>query len=185
MSGFRPLGETVLTEQWRVRAVTARFAGPDGEEFERFIVRSPGAVGIVPVLRDERGAPSVVLVRQYRPSVAGEMLEIPAGMRDIDGEPPEATAERELREEAGYSAGRIEALTAFHPSSGLTDAMTWLFLGLDLSPVEREAQSIEEEAMTVEVLPLAEALELVERGVLTDAKTIIGLLLARARLTQR
>lgn len=182
MTGFRPLGETVLTEQWRVRAVTARFASPHGEEFERFIVRSPGAVGIVPVVYDGRGHAHVVLVRQYRPALNRDMLEIPAGIRDVEDEPPEATAQRELGEEAGYEAGRIEALTAFHPTSGLTDAMTWLFLGLDLKPVERAAQSIEEAAMTVEILAMADALTLVERGELTDAKTIIGLLLARDRI---
>jgi 8-oxo-dGTP pyrophosphatase MutT (NUDIX family) len=182
MTGFRPLGETVLTEQWRVRAVTARFAAPSGEEFERFIVRSPGAVGIVPIVFDELGKPFVVLVRQYRPSIDFEMLEIPAGMRDVEGEPPELTAQRELGEEAGYAAGRIELLTAFHPSSGITDAMTWLFLGLDLQRVERSAQSVEEVSMTVELMGLREAIALVEAGEITDAKTIIGLLLARTRL---
>jgi 8-oxo-dGTP pyrophosphatase MutT (NUDIX family) len=182
MTRFRPLGETVLTEQWRVRAVTARFAAPDGEEFERFIVRSPGAVGIVPIVFDERDRPNVVLVRQYRPSIDIEMIEIPAGMRDVEGEPPEHTAQRELGEEAGYAAGRIELLTAFHPSSGLTDAMTWLFLGLDLRKVERSAQSVEEVSMTVEVIGLSEAIALIERGDITDAKTIIGLLLAQTRL---
>jgi len=185
MTGFRRVGETVLTAGWRVRAVSARFVAPDGVEFERFILRSPGAVAIVPVLFDPEGLASVVLVRQFRPSVEHEMLEIPAGIRDVDGEAPEDTAQRELGEEAGFRAGRVELLTAFHPTSGITDAMTWVFLGLDLEPVEREAHSEEEAAMEVVQLPLSEALAMVRCGAITDAKTIIGLLLAEDRVAGR
>ena len=77
------------------------FEAPDGRAFERDIVRSPGAVAVVPLLFDAEGMPSVVLVRQYRPPFDRYVLEIPAGMRDVPDEPPELTADRELVEEAG------------------------------------------------------------------------------------
>ena len=76
---------------------------PDGEPFERFIVHHPGAVAIVPVDADRR----VTLVRQYRAAVDRMVLEAPAGTCDVDGEPPEATARRELAEEAGLR-GRLD-----------------------------------------------------------------------------
>ena len=86
-------------------------------------MRSPGAVGVVPILFDAEGKPSVVLVRQYRAALDAELLEIPAGMRDVEGEPPEITARRELAEEVGLAAGRLELLTVFHNSAGMTDAV--------------------------------------------------------------
>ena len=83
--GFRLVDEREVYRGHIWRVVAGTFDGPDGTRFQRDIVRSPGAVGIVPVLFDPEGTPSVVLVRQYRPVLDLAVTEIPAGMRDVDG----------------------------------------------------------------------------------------------------
>jgi ADP-ribose pyrophosphatase len=161
----------------------ATFEAPDGELFERDVVRSPGAVGVVPLLFED-GVPTVVFVRQYRGPLDQYLLEIPAGMRDVPDEPMELTAARELIEEAGFSAGRMEYLTHFFSSAGMTDSVLHIYLATDLSPVARETHGPEETHMEVLRLPLAEAVEMVERGEINDAKTVIGLLLVDKRLRE-
>lgn len=185
MTEFRPLDERVV-HPWAVwKLVEADFAAPDGEEFTRTFVRSPGAVGVVPLLFDPEGVPAVVLVRQYRPPLDALMDEIPAGMRDVDGEPPAETAQRELIEEVGMRAGHIELLTRFHNACGLTDADTHVFLATDLEPVGHDRQGPEERAMTVHQIALTEALARIADGRITDAKTVMGLLLADRKLRER
>jgi 8-oxo-dGTP pyrophosphatase MutT (NUDIX family) len=179
---FRPLGERAVYQGHLWRVVVASFEGPDGERFERDVVRSPGAVGIVPVLFDAEGTPSIVLVRQFRAALGGEVTEIPAGMRDVEGEPPEETAHRELAEEVGLAAQRLDLLTVFHNSAGMTDAATHVFLATGLTPVPATAHGPEEETMVVLQVPLAEAVTDVARGAITDAKTVIGILLTQRRL---
>src|SRR5262245_57852627 len=103
-------------------------------------------------------------------------------MRDVDGEPPERTAHRELGEEVGLEAERLDLLTVFHNAVGMTDAVTSVYLATGLTPVPPNAQGPEEDAMGVVQIPLAEALAEVVRGSITDAKTVIGLLLTERRL---
>ncbi len=178
---FRLVAEAPIPVPGPLNPVLATVAGPDGP-FERFFVRSPGAVAVVPVLFDVEGTAVTVLVRQYRVALDGWFDEVPAGMRDVDGEAPERTAQRELAEEAGYVAERLELLTVFHNSAGMTDGTTHVYLATDLRPVERQAHSIEEESMEVHHVPFLEALARVRSGALTDAKTVIGLLLAAGKL---
>lgn len=163
---------------WHVSVGT--FESPDGELFERDVIRSPGAVGIVPVLFDD-GVPTVVFVRQYRGPLDRYVLEVPAGMRDIPDEPLELTASRELAEEVGLTAGRLEYLTQFYPSAGMTDSILHLFVATELVPVERDLHGPEETHMDVLRLPLTEAVEMVAAGEILDAKTVIGLLLVDRR----
>jgi ADP-ribose pyrophosphatase len=92
------------------------------------------------------------------------------------------TARRELVEEAGYDAGSVEFLTRFNISVGFTDEVTEIFLATDLSEVPNDLQGVEEQHMTVERVSLAEALALIERGELRDAKTVVGILLTLRRL---
>lgn len=165
---------------WRVAVVTVE--GPDGEHFERDVVISPGAVGVVPVLADAEGNFSVVLVRQYRATLDTELLEIPAGMRDVEGEPPTETARRELIEETGFAPGRLELLSTFHNSAGMTDALTYVFVATDLTPAEGVRQGPEEQAMEVLQVPLRDAVGMIGRGEITDAKTVIGVLAAERAL---
>ena len=100
---------------------------------------------------------------------------MPAGLRDVDGEPPEVTARRELVEEAGLQAERVEHLVTFHNSPGFTDEAVVLYVATGLSPVPDDRQGIEEQHMAVERVPLGTALAMVDDGRITDAKTVIGL----------
>ena len=99
-------------------------------------------------------AGTVLMVRQYRAAVDGELLEVPAGKRDVDGEATEVTAARELAEEVGRRAGRFDLLARFYNSPGFSDEFTWLYLAQDLSPVPLDRQGAEERHMTVEEVPL-------------------------------
>jgi ADP-ribose pyrophosphatase len=141
-------------------------------------VHHPGAVSVVPYEVDG----TVLLVRQYRAAIDAHLLEIPAGKRDVADEPPELTAHRELAEEVGRRAGRMELLGTFYNSPGFCDEYSYTYLARDLTEAPVEAHSVEEADMTIERIPFTDALELIERGEITDAKTIIALLLAKDRL---
>ena len=182
MSGFRRLGEEEVWRGHLVSAAVGRFAAPDGHQFERDVVHHPGAVSVVPLLD---GGAAVLLVRQYRAAVDRDLLEIPAGKRDVAGEPPEVTAGRELEEEVGMRAGRLEKLAEFYNSPGFCDEHSHVFMALDLEPCRSSAQGVEERHMTVERVAMADVPGLVAGGQITDAKTIIGLFLARDRLPSK
>jgi ADP-ribose pyrophosphatase len=122
---------------------------------------------------------SVLLVRQYRAAVDRELLEIPAGKRDVTGEPVETTARRELEEEVGMRAGRLEKLAEFYNSPGFCDEHSFVFMALDLEPCASSAQGVEEQHMTIAHISFDEVPGLIASGDLIDAKSIIGLLLAR------
>jgi 8-oxo-dGTP pyrophosphatase MutT (NUDIX family) len=173
--GFTHVGDRLVHRGHFVQVVEASYTAPDGSTFIRDVVRSRGAVAIVPV-RFVDGVPHVVLLRQYRPPYDADLIEIPAGVRDVDGEDLTETAQRELGEEAGLHAGTIV------PIGKLTDAITWLFLATDLIEVPHDAQGPEEEAMEIFSMPLSEAVAAVERGEILDAKTVIGLLRTERRL---
>ena len=174
------MGETVKFTGWRISVVEATFSAPDGTEFIRDIVRHPGAVAVVAVT----GTGDVLLVRQYRGAVDRELLEIPAGTRDVDGEPPEETARRELLEEVGVHAGRLELLGTMFNSPGFCDEETFLYLATALEPGQHDRDGVEEQHMEVVSVPLADTDALVAAGDLIDAQTILGLLLARDALAR-
>jgi 8-oxo-dGDP phosphatase len=184
VTGFRRIGEREVHQGYVWRVVVAEFEAPDGERFHRDIVRSPGAVAVVPLIFDAEGNASVLLVEQYRPPYERTIIEIPAGMRDVDDEPPEQTAERELIEEAGMAPGRLDHLVDILPSPGLTDSVTIVFLATDCSPVARDLHGPEEQHMTLLHLPLGDALAMIDSGEIADAKTVVGLL-ATQRLLER
>jgi 8-oxo-dGTP pyrophosphatase MutT (NUDIX family) len=175
---FKKLGEDVIHKGSILTFTVAHFEGPDGQRFDRDVIHHPGAVVVVPLVDDE----TALLVRQYRAAVETEMLEIPAGKRDVAGEPPETTAVRELAEEVGRAAGRIDLLARFYNSPGFCDEFTWLYLARDLTVVAEDRQGFEEEAMTVEEVKLADVPALIAAGTLTDGKSIIGLTLAAQRV---
>jgi ADP-ribose pyrophosphatase len=177
-SGFRRLDERVLHRGPVITLATATFVDPDGQTFERQVVRHPGAVAVVPLVDDD----TVLLVRQYRSSVDELLLEIPAGKLDVEGEAPEAAAARELEEEVGRRAGRLERLVSFYNSPGFCDEVGLVFLGCDLEESAVSAQGVEERHMTIEPVLLDEVPAMIADGRLKDAKTIIGLLLTRQRL---
>lgn len=176
--GFRRVHEETIYRGTVVTMAHGTFEGPDGDRFERDIVHHPGAVVVVPLVDDH----SVLLVRQYRAAIGRELLEVPAGKRDVAGEATEVTAARELAEEVGRAAGRIDLLARFYNSPGFSDEFTWLYLARDLTVVDLDPQGVEEQAMTVEEVRLADIDDLIARGELVDAKTIIGLTLTARRL---
>ncbi len=178
---FRKLDERTLVQSNLLHVAVGTFEAPDGQRFERDLVHHPGAVVMVPV---DKRTNEVIFVRQYRAPLDRELLEVPAGKRDVKGEPPEVTAARELVEETGLEAGRLQLIGHFFNSPGFSDEESWCFLATDLHTVPDERHGIEEEHMTVERYPLSHVDELVRSGEITDAKTIIGLFLARAVLSQ-
>lgn len=171
--GFRRLSEEIIYRGTVVTTARGLFEGPEGQTFERDLVHHPGAVVVVPLVDDH----TVLLVRQYRAAADQEILEIPAGKRDVEGEPTEVTAARELAEEVGRVAGRIDLLARFYNSPGFCDEFTWLYLARDLRVVDLDRQGVEEQSMTVEEVRLDDVDELIATGKLIDAKSIVGLTL--------
>lgn len=154
---------------------------PDGDVAEREVVEHPDAVAVVPLTPDGE----VVLLHQYRHPIGGFELEIPAGKLDVEHETPEAAARRELREEAGLEADELEWLVAYHNSSGWTDESTTVYLARGVRDVgfpDGFTARHEEADMRIVRLPLDEVAGRAARGELTDAKTLIGVLVAQERL---
>jgi ADP-ribose pyrophosphatase len=151
---------------------TVRF--PDGSTGQLEMIRHPGAAAVVPFASDPQGDdPTVLLIQQYRYATNGPLIEIPAG-RLNPGEDPAVCAGRELLEEVGVKAGRIERLTTIWTTPGFTDERIHLFWASDLTK-DKHAREPDE---FIEVMPksLSEALQLVRSGVITDAKTALSLL---------
>ena len=140
-------------------------------------------MAVAHVASGSRGGTAALLVRQYRAAIDRPLLEIPAGKRDVEDEPPELTARRELEEEVGMRAGRVEKLAEFFNSPGFCDEHSYVFMGLDLAPVARSAHSVEERHMSIERVALDEVPSLITTGAIVDAKSIIGLCLVREILT--
>ncbi len=180
-SAFQPLGEDLVHHGHIVDIAVGRFRGPDGDEFTRDIVHHPGAVGVLPLHDDG----TVTLVRQYRAPLDVELLEIPAGIRDVDAEDPSVTAARELAEEVGLAADTIEHLCTFHNSPGCSDEAVLVYVATGLRHVGTDLQGPEEQAMTVEHHHLDDLLQMIDAGELTDAKTIIAVLAVARRSDTR
>ena len=143
--------------------------------YQREVVHHNGSSVIVPVHDDG----TVVLVSQYRHPAVRYLLEAPAGTLD-DGESPEVGAARELEEELGLRAGRLEKLSEFFVSPGFCEEKMWIYLATELS--EGKQLLDEDELLDVVRLPIGEALEMITSGEIQDAKTIIGLILAAPRV---
>ncbi|MFM7069364.1 MAG: NUDIX domain-containing protein [Actinomycetes bacterium] len=178
MAGFRHLRDELIHRGWVISTFRSHFQAPDGTEFIRDVVRHPGAVSVVPLREDG----TVVLVRQYRAAVDQFVLEIPAGKRDVAGEPPEQTAARELAEEVGLAASEWTQLAVFHNSIGFSDELSTVFLARGLSDVPMDRQGVEESFLEVVEMPLDAAVAAVHAGTITDAKTVIGLVMSAALL---
>jgi len=177
-SGFRRISEREVHEGWSINVVVAEFETPDGHIVSRDVVRHPGAVSVVPLDGDE-----VVLVRQYRAPAEEDLLEIPAGKRDVAGEPPETTALRELAEEVGLTTSTpLVPLSEFYNSVGFSDEYSYVFLATDLEAVPLDRQGPEEEHMTIERWPLDSLAPAIASGEIRDAKTVIGLFAALRHL---
>ena len=158
----------------RLRVRRERHALPDGRRVWLDAVRVPAVAYILPLLDDGR----VVLIRQYRPLVGAQIWELPAGTIEA-GESPEACARRELVEEAGYEAGRLEPLGEALADPGLTDERIFLFVARDLQPVARALDA--DEHIEVVLTTLAEAYHMADAGEILDAGTLLALFRLRSR----
>jgi 8-oxo-dGDP phosphatase len=152
-------------------------AMPGGGDSEREVVSHPGAVAVVALDDDD----NVVLVRQYRHPVGTHLWELPAGLRDADGEPPLETAKRELAEEALLAADRWSLLTTTYSTPGFCDEAVLVYLAEELRDVERPEGFLvehEEADMTLARVPLADAVQRILDGDIRNALAVIGLFAA-------
>jgi ADP-ribose pyrophosphatase len=176
MSDFRTLGSRTIAEESFLRLDRATVTTPDGAVIKRVVVAHPGAVAVVPIIGDD-----VILIEQHRVPVGRPLLEIPAGKLDIPGEDRRTTAERELEEEIGFTPGHLEHLTDLLTTPGFSDECITIYLATDLAAVPARPAGAEEHHARVVRMRLDEAVEQVHAGVITDAKTVAGLLLAAGR----
>ena len=160
--------EIVLLEARRFRVVRRKQTTRDGCEHDREVILHPGAVTILPLVDDN----TVCLIRNFRVAVGETLIELPAGTLE-PGEPPLETARRELEEETGYRAGRIELLHEFYMSPGILHERMHLFVASELTagPTQREAGEEIENLL----VPWSEALAMASDGRIRDAKTLAGL----------
>jgi ADP-ribose pyrophosphatase len=177
-SRFEPVASEVIHEGGFITLRRERFRHEDGEEVVREIVTHPGAVGIV-VLDDDR----LWFVRQPREAIGvPDLLEIPAGKLDEDGESPLDAGRRELAEELGKQADHWESLGSFYTSPGFTNEEVHLFLATGVSDVDARPEVEENERIDVEVRPLSELDSILAET--KDSKTLIGLLKLKVRLAE-
>lgn len=169
--------ETISTEkvyEGKVFDVLKAEIREDGREYVREIIEHGGSGVVVPVFADK----TVALVRQYRHPAKKYLLELPAGTVE-KGETPEKCAAREVEEEIGMRAGKIEKLTEFYVSPGFLNEKMHLFLATDLT---ESAQNLDEdEIVSIEKLSFSEAFEKIASNEIEDAKTMIGLIFAAKR----
>jgi ADP-ribose pyrophosphatase len=183
----RTFSPQVMTDSARldsVRVYTGRVLNldvdrvrfPDGSTGELEMIRHSGASAVLPFASDPAGEdPQLILIRQYRYAAERTIYEIPAGRLD-PGETPLECATRELLEETGCTAERVEPLTTIYTTPGFTDERIHLFMATGLTRGESKLES--DEFIEVVTLPLSEVLQMIERGEIVDGKTLIAILFA-------
>ena len=164
-----------LTYQGRSIALYVEEAElPNGRRVDLDVVRHPGAAAVVPFETEE----VVLLIQQFRHAAGGTIWKVPAGK--LDGDTPEVCAVKELEEEAGRRAGRLERLGSIWTTPGFTDEVIHLFAAFDLEPIPQRLES--DEVIEVVPTPIGDALELIWSGELRDAKSAIALIHAARRI---
>ena len=148
---------------------------PDGRETMFEIIEHGGSVIIIPIDADG----NLLFVRQYRHAAGRDLLELPAGTRD-DNEPFEVCAAREIREETGMEAGKLQKVGEFYLAPGYSTEFMVVYLATNLKHNPLEAD--DDEFLEVEKIPVGEVVQRVERGEIPDAKSLAALLLARSYL---
>ena len=181
MTMFVSLGQTnrqTLIHKGRVFNVfQENVTLPNGAAMKLDVIRHPGAAAIVPLT----GNHTVIMLEQYRHAVGGTIWEIPAGTLD-SGELPLACAQRELTEETGYTASTWQKLGEITPVPGYSDERIQIFLATDLTLSVQSLDS--DEVLVVREVAFTEALKMISRGSIQDAKTICGLFMADAWLKE-
>jgi ADP-ribose pyrophosphatase len=161
--------------QGRVFDVTVDTIREGDKMYEREVVHHPGSAVIVPIFEDG----TIALVRQYRHPAVRYLLEAPAGTLKR-GEVPEEGAARELEEEIGCVAGRLEKLSEFFVSPGFCEEKMWVYLATELTETTQQLE--DDEILNVIRIPFSQALSMITTGEIEDAKTIIGVMLAAPRI---
>ena len=159
----------------RVFDVTVDTVREGDKTYVREVVHHPGSAVILPLFADG----TIALVRQYRHPAVKYLLELPAGTLE-DQERPEEGAARELEEELGLVASRMEKLCEFFVSPGFCEEKMWLYLATELTETSQRLE--DDELIEVVCLPISRALQMITEGEIEDAKTIIGLMLAAPRI---
>ncbi|MCX8072684.1 MAG: NUDIX hydrolase [Candidatus Binatia bacterium] len=150
---------------------------PNGNTVTLEVIHHPGAAAVVPLHRNG----DVTLIRQYRHAAGGFIWEVPAGK--LDGEDPAVCALRELEEEAGLRAAKLTLLGWIFTTPGFTDEKIFLYLAEDLAPAEQRLEH--DEVITCTRVPLREAVAMIVRGEIVDAKSAVALFLAEEHLSRR
>ena len=176
MGEFRMIGARTIAEEAFLRLDRATIAAPNGQSITRVVVSHPGAVAVVPILGDD-----VILFEQHRAALGRNLLEIPAGKLDVPGEDRRGAATRELEEEIGFSPGLLEHLTDMITTPGFCDEVITIYRASGLQAIASHPVGAEEENATIVRIPFSEALDRVHAGEISDAKTVVGLLLAAGR----
>ena len=170
MTGFTEVSRTTRFTGVVISVDEVDYTAPDGSTITREVVEHMGAVVVVPF-----DGENVYLIRQFRAAVGQDLLELPAGKRDVPGEPPEETARRECIEEVGMEPASIDLLQTFWNSPGFCTEYSYLYLARELTPRPVNPQGVEEVAAEIVSMPASEAIALAASGEITDAKTLIGL----------
>lgn len=150
---------------------------PDGKTAKREIVKHPGAVAVIAINDDNK----IIMVEQYRKPLERSLLEIPAGKLEY-GEEPLVTAERELEEETGYAAGKMEHLISFYTSPGFADELIHLYLATDLKRIDNPKIGDEDEFVELHEITLQDAIQCVNDKRIYDAKTAYAVLYLQLRM---
>ncbi|MBB2774541.1 UNVERIFIED_ORG: ADP-ribose pyrophosphatase [Mycolicibacterium obuense] len=172
--------ETVTSETVYVGNIFALRADevrmPGGGTARREVVEHYGAVAIAAL--DDDG--NIALVYQYRHPLGRRLWELPAGLLDMGGEPPQVTAARELQEEAGLSAAQWRVLVDLDSAPGFSDESVRVFLATDISEIDRPDAHDEEADLIVERVPLSEAVRMVLSGEIVNSIAVAGILAVHA-----
>jgi ADP-ribose pyrophosphatase len=167
-----------ILKHWLISVRSDKVQLPDKNYAERTVVSHPGAVAVLAL--DE--ASRVLMIRQYRHPVGYQLWEIPAGLRDVDGEPLLTTAQRELREETGYQAREWHVLLDTFTSPGFSTERVRIFLARGVWPADDTGyqRKDEEKFLVTSWVPLAETVRLALAGKLHNGETLNGVLAAHA-----
>jgi ADP-ribose pyrophosphatase len=161
--------QRVLCETRRFSVVELQCTRRDGKPATCEFITHPGSVAILPLVDESR----VCLIRSRRLTVSETLVELPAGTREPD-EPPHETARRELAEETGYRAARLEELVSFYPSPGISNERMWVYAAHGLTAGEQKLEPNEE--IENLIVTWDQALAMIERGEIRDGKTLVALL---------
>jgi ADP-ribose pyrophosphatase len=162
--------QRTLLESRRFSVVEQMVTRPNGRTATLQYIKHPGSVAILPLIDEER----VCLIHSRRLTVGKTLIEVTAGTREPDEDPRE-TAHRELAEETGYRAERMDQLAAFYPSPGITNEQMWIYVACGLTPGDHAREANEE--IENFVVTWREALGMIASGEIQDAKTMLALLL--------